>query len=187
MDNIPLKYFENQSRLKKTCDGLKTPLDMVRTSFLSSYSTPYSCRSKEHDQTLPSEAPAVVLQEKSHSSKKAKERDETIYDFFEERVNKYMTGYEEKYNLYASKLAAVQHDLKASCDQLAQFKAHKSERDVISEKSKQVLDDYLQLRNDPQRYQEELNNIDAKAAPLLEKLHSLCKEIDDLRKTHDDF
>ncbi len=187
MDNIPLKHFENQSRLKKNCDGQKTPLDMVRKSFLPSYSTPYSCRPKEYGQTPPSEAPAVVQQEKSHSLQKAKERNETIYDFFEKRIDEYIIEHEKNYNSYASKLAAVQHDLKASCDQLAQFKAHKSERQAIFNESRQVLDDYLQLRNDPQRYQEELNNIDAKVAPLLEEFRDVQQKIVDLTKEQDKF
>jgi predicted nucleic acid-binding Zn-ribbon protein len=170
-------HSKDQSRSKKTSD-VRTPFDTVRRLLCCSF------RPKEHDQTLPSEAPDVMPQERRSSFSKTLGLITKHMMRAKQKLDRKIEKYEKKCISYKSNLEAVG---KASSDQLAQWQLQMSEYETILEESKQVLGDYGQLKSDPQRYQQELKKIGDTVTPHLDSLHLVEQEMIDLKKEQDEI
>jgi uncharacterized coiled-coil DUF342 family protein len=154
----------------------KIPFDVIRN--LTRCLQP-----KVHDQTSPSETPATRHQEKRHSLQNT--ADNAIIDLYEEKVKRDISRYQKELEKCESELTEVKRDLKVSYECLEQLQRKKDEHQTIRKQSEQVLDDHKQRLRDPQREQEELNEIDATVAPLLKELRDVQKKIANLTKRRD--
>jgi DNA repair ATPase RecN len=144
---------------------------------------PYSLP-KEDNQTRLLEVTVVIKQEKSYYSQKMRNMNDT----FENKINAYIMEYTGKCHECKSKLEELGRNLKVSHDRLMELKKgwqeQKNEHQAIFSDSEKVLVDYEQLKSDPQKFEEEYHSkIEARVNPMLDQLHNLCKEMDNLVKT----
>ena len=147
----------------------KNSFDLLRNSLTRSNSLP-----KEYEQNQLPEYPSIIQQENVHNTYNMINADKILNNISEIGISKY----QEEYDLIESKYKEILYRLEEFLSQSVPWQ----KGEVVLNESKQVLDDYKQLKSDPQRYQEELKKIDDKVNLLLEKFHSVEKEMKDLAK-----
>jgi hypothetical protein len=170
--------YKNMPHLERTKSDLsetekqsqsKNSFDLLRNSLTRSNSLP-----KEYEQNQLPESPSIIQQENIHNTYNMINADKILNNISEIGIAKY----QEEYDLIESKYKEILYRLEELLSQSVPWQ----KGEVVINESKQVLDDYKQLKSDPQRYQEELKKIDDKVNLLLEKFHSVEKEMKDLAK-----
>ena len=168
-----------KSNLSESQSNSKNSTDVLKNIVTRSYSLP-----KEYNQTIQLEVATGVQQEKSSYSQKTRD----VQNLFEERINKHIKEYTDRYHECKSKLEELERNLKVSHDRLMELKKEwqeqKNEHQAIFSDSEKVLVGYEQLKSDPQKFEEEHHSkIEARVNPMLDQLHNLRKKRDNLVKT----
>lgn len=105
------------------------------------------------------------------------------YTVYKEKINEYQNSY----NKYKNELSTLKAHLKASFKQLVRWREQSNEYQAIYQESKQVLEDYEKLKNDPQEFEKQHRDIDTNVASKRKELHAVEQEILALTKEQEEL
>ncbi len=138
-----------------------------------------TCPSSQPQESLPSEAPDILQKETNKALGELSDE----YTVYKEKINEYQNSY----NKYKNGLSTLKAHLKASSKQLVRWREQSNEYQAIYQESKQVLEDYEKLKNDPQEFNKQLYDIETNVASKRKELHAVEQEILALTKEQEEL